>query len=161
MPRVRLYPPSDWPESFQHCYSRLVHGHRYFDDEEKDELMKCLCEYAFFCDITLVTKTVMGNHYHVEAQLPRRPEVMPSDEEFFKRLEGLTTKQARKDKRNLETFIKEGKEAQAQALRQRLFALMYDRGIYIKLALERFSQWFNRKNKRKGTLWQAPYGCVM
>jgi len=41
--------------------------------EEKEEFVRLMRLYEEFCEIRVVTYCIMSNHFHVLAEVPRRP----------------------------------------------------------------------------------------
>jgi putative transposase len=68
----------------EHCYhvmSRTCGGTVFFDDVEKEALMRLLWKMSEFCGVRLLTCCVMGNHFHALVEVPVR-------EEWLKQFEG-------------------------------------------------------------------------
>jgi hypothetical protein len=61
----------------------------------------------------------------------------------------------------LENFRKLGAEEGAEALREKFLARMYDLSAYMKIVKQRFTQWFNKKHERKGTLWEERFKSTL
>ena len=64
-------------------------------------------------------------------------------------------------RQRLEYFRAEGAQAEAEALRESFFARMWDVSAFMKLLKQRFTQWFNRTHRRKGTLWEERFKSVL
>ena len=54
---------------------RLVLG-----DSEKDQFCQLLRNYARFCGLQILTFCVMGNHFHILVEVPKRPDSPPGDD---------------------------------------------------------------------------------
>ena len=61
----------------------------------------------------------------------------------------------------LERFRADGNEAEAESLRRRILGRMYDVSAFMKQLKQRFSQWFNKKHGRCGTLWEDRFKSVL
>jgi hypothetical protein len=157
----RLKPPPHHPNVYYHCFSRTAGQHFLFGDVEKDQFIRWAREYAAFCGITLLTYEVLSNHFHLELQVMKKSPTLPDDQFFLDRLACLSTKQAKRDAKALIQYRQEGNHEAAEALRQTLYSRMGDISKFMKLLLERFSQWVNKRQERKGTLWEGPYGCEL
>ena len=155
----RLKYPACYSKAYYHCGSRTAGRVILFHEGEKEKFIELVYEYAHFCGINIVNVVVMGNHYHIVFEMPQKGDLLPDDQVFLDRLAALSTKQAKKDAQALIQYRKEGDHHSAEALRQKLFSRMGDVSKFMKLLLERFTQWFNRKTGRKGTLWEGPYHC--
>ena len=162
MALIRLIPPPHYPKVHYHAFNRFAGGQFLFSSQvEKDKFLEFAREYALFCGITLITHCIMDNHFHLHLEVPRKPDTLPSDEKLLELLGALSTKQAKRDARDLVKYRQEANHEAAEALRQALFSRMWNLSKYMKLLQERYSQWLNRRLGRKGTVWQGPYGCEM
>lgn len=54
-----------------------------------------------------------------------------------------------------------GGGAAAEALRERWFRRMWDVSQHMKVLKQCFSQWFNRRHGRRGTLWEDRFRSVL
>ena len=52
-------------------------------------------------------------------------------------------------------------EHERQILRESFFTRMWDVSAFMKLLEQRFTQWFNRQQGRKGTLWEERFKSVL
>ena len=57
----------------------------------------------------------------------------------------------------LERFVSEARET----LRESWFARMWDVSAFMKVLKQRFTQWFNGKHQRRGTLWEDRFRSVL
>jgi putative transposase len=64
-------------------------------------------------------------------------------------------------KQNLARFREAGQDDAAEELRERFFVRMWDVSWFMKMLKQRFSHWFNRRFKRKGTLWEERFRSVL
>jgi hypothetical protein len=55
-----------------HVMSRTCGGEVWFDDVEKEALRRVIWRMAEFCGIKVVTYCLMGNHFHLLAEVPHR-----------------------------------------------------------------------------------------
>ncbi|MGA1658363.1 MAG: transposase, partial [Ilumatobacteraceae bacterium] len=68
---------------------------------------------------------------------------------------------AGKARQMLEMFAVAKDEAGAQAYLEGFTRRMGDVSEFIKLLKQRFTQWYNRRNARKGTLWEDRFKSVL
>jgi REP element-mobilizing transposase RayT len=114
--------------------------------------------YAEFCGVRLLTYCFLSNHFHLLVEVPRRPEILPSDEELLRKLRLLYGPQyVQAVREQLKTLP----ETQAAVVRERYFRRMWDISLFMKTLKQRFSQWYNRKHGRKGTLWEERFKSVL
>jgi len=163
MRKTRLKsPPGRYPVAYYHCISRVVDRQFIFGDEEKEQFVSYLHEYAKFCGIHVITYCIMSNHFHVLVEVPQPPAEPLTDEALLQRLEtlsGLTG--AGTIRQRLETFRKRKQDRAAEALREQILARFWDVSAFMKLLKQRFTQWYNRQKKRNGTLWEERFKSVL
>lgn len=162
MRQPRLKALCDLPVAYYHCVSRVVNREFVLGDAEREQFVKLLRLGEQFCGVRVVTHCVMSNHFHILVEVPRRPEVLPSDEKLLARLKrtysglGLAT-----IRQHLAMLREAASQADAEAYRETFFARMWDVSAFMKALKQRFTQWFNRQRGRKGTLWEERYRSVL
>ena len=162
MRQGRLKAPRDHRVAYYHCISRVVDKRFIFEDLQKEVFLKLMREYETFCGVRIITYSLMSNHFHIVLEVPKRPEQLPSDEELLARVEKLTGVGGRGSTRQLlERLRKQEQHEAAEALRERIFERMWDVSAYMKLLKQRFSQWYNKREGRKGTLWEERFKSVL
>lgn len=158
MRQARLKAPSDHPASYYHCISRVVDRRFVLGDQEKEQFVAWMRHYEGFCGLRIITFCIMSNHFHILLEVPQRPAVLPSDEELLTLLErGYSKGFAQTIRQRLEMLP----EDERQVLRESFFARMWDVSAFMKLLKQRFTQWFNRQQGRKGTLWEERFKSVL
>ena len=150
---------------YYHCVSRVVNRAFVLQEAEKEQFVKWMRRYAEFCGVRVVTYCVMSNHFHVLVEVPERPVeagLLPDDAELLRRLALVSSAATVADvRRLLEAFRGEGNEAEAEALRERILSRMWDVSAFMQQLKQRFTQWFNKKHKRRGTLWEERFKSVL
>jgi putative transposase len=144
-----------------HCMTRTVNGEFLFHDREKEMLRKMLWQVAEFSGVEILTYCVMSNHFHVLLRVPKPMQL--SDEELMRRYKVLypkPTKFQSASTKVMETQLAAGGE-EAEAIRQQLLVRMGDVSEFMKTVKQRFSVWYNRNNKRYGTLWAERFKSVL
>ena len=151
-----------------HVMSRTCGGEVMFDDLEKEALRRVIWRMAEFSGIKIVTYCVMGNHFHLLAEVPHR-------ETWMQRFEGVDGEAKLFDhlltlysraylallRDELADFRARGMAVLAE---QRLDALkkrFCDLSLFVKEVKERFSRWFNKRRGRRGTLWMDRFKSVL
>ncbi len=120
--------------------------------------------YERFCRVRVLSFVVMSNHFHLLLEVPAQPEKKMTDEQLLRHLGCLYTRaEVKKIGWELEHFraLGAGGEEGAEALREKYFCRMYDLSAYMKIVKQRFTQWFNTKHARKGTLWEARFKSTL
>jgi hypothetical protein len=61
----------------------------------------------------------------------------------------------------LQLHRKQGNTSAAEELRERWFGRMWDLSAFMKVLKQRFTQWFNGRHARRGTLWEDRFRSVL
>ncbi len=155
----------------EHCYhvmSRTCGGSVFFDDLEKEALMRLLWKMSEFCGLKLLTYCVMGNHFHALVEVPVREEWMrqfegaQGERRLFEHLSLLYSRAFLDDLRvELAEHRKHKREDLAQERLAEFTRRLCDLSIFVKEVKERFSRWYNKRHERKGTLWMDRFKSVL
>jgi putative transposase len=151
-----------------HVMSRTCGGEIFWDDVEKEALRRVIWRMAEFTGVKVVASCVMGNHFHLLAEVPHR-------ETWLQRFEGpqgearllehlrilysrtyvglLRDEIADLRKRGLEVLVQQ----KLEAIKKRFC----DLSLFVKEVKERFSRWFNKRRGRRGTLWMDRFKSVL
>ena len=154
----RLKAPPDAPSGFYHCISRVVDRRLVLGDTEKEHFCRLLRSYAHFCGLQILTFCVMGNHFHLLIEVPRRPESPPEDEELLERIAAIHSPHQTRIIRDL---LAKAPPMDREAIRERFWRRMGDISQFLKELKQRFSQWHNRRQGRRGTLWEERIKSVL
>ena len=151
-----------------HVMSRTCGGDIWFDDVEKEALRRIIWRMAEFSGLKLVTYCLMGNHFHLLAEVPHRQTWLErfagpdGEKKLFQHLSILYSK----------TYLGLLRD-ELSDLRQRGMAILADQKIealknrfcdlslFVKEIKERFSRWFNKRRGRRGTLWMDRFKSVL
>ncbi|MEI7775797.1 MAG: transposase, partial [Verrucomicrobiota bacterium] len=120
--------------------------------------------YETYCGVRVLSFCVMTNHFHILLEVPKRPapENLPTDNELVERLRlAKCSYGAETLAQQLARLRQTSRNTEAEALRERFFAHMWDVGFFMRLLKQRFSQWFNTVHDRKGTLWEERFRSVL
>src|SRR5512141_1138621 len=82
MRQARLKARTDQPVGYYHCISRVVERRFLWDDQDREQFVAYMRLYAEFCGVRILTYCILSNHFHLLVEVPRRPEILPSDEEL-------------------------------------------------------------------------------
>lgn len=113
-----------------------------------------------FSGLEIITYCLMDNHFHLLMKVPT-PTLL-SDNEIIKRMGHLYPK-VKVDlfKEELRQARKNGKHHLADLMKLNITRRMFDLSMFMKDLKQRFTQWFNRRNSRRGTLWEERFRCVL
>ncbi len=140
-----------------HCISRIVGGQFLLGDEEKEKLRQLIWLQAKFSGVEVITYCVMSNHFHLLVRVPA--EQCPSGRELLDRAKAVyrkkhlmiqMLKEDLKDRGRISPHLEEG-----------LLNRMGDVSQFMKELKLRFSKWYNKRNKRFGTVWAERFKSVL
>ncbi|MEM9479951.1 MAG: transposase [Verrucomicrobiota bacterium] len=167
MRQPRIKASKDTDKAYYHCISRVVERRMAFDDEAKAKFVGFLRLYEKFCCVRVVTFCVMGNHFHLLVEVPKRPseEEMPGEDWLIEHVTGsYGVKRARELREEFKLLRKMGGmdgEAKIQKIMEGYFKRMWDVSQFMKTLKQRFTQWFNKRHNRRGTLWEDRFRSVL
>ncbi len=151
-----------------HVMSRTCGGEVMFDDVEKEALRRVIWRMAEFCGIKVLTYCLMGNHFHLLAEVPQRQiwlQRFEGPQGEAKLLEHLSILYSRAYVGLLRDELADLRaRGMAVLAEQRLAALkkrFCDLSLFVKEVKERFSRWFNKRRGRRGTLWMDRFKSVL
>ncbi|WP_367872489.1 transposase [Luteolibacter sp. Populi] len=164
MRRPRLKAPTTHPFAYYHCVSRVVNRAFVLGPEEKNQLVAFMRTYERLYGLRVLSYCIMSNHFHILVEVPQRPadSALPGDCILVAKVRGcLGDKIAGGLEWELGHLRSIGAGDAAEALRQRWFSRMWDISAFMKVLKQRFTQWFNGKHGRRGTLWEERYRSVL
>jgi hypothetical protein len=104
----------------------------------------------------------MSNHFHVLVGVPKKPEMMPSNGELIATVrDSLGDLAATNLEYDLEQAARIKSVKWEEEIRERYLRRMWDVSSFMKTLKQRFTQWFNKRHKRKGTLWEDRFRSVL
>lgn len=162
MRRSRWLAPSDHPSAVYHCFSRVVDRRPILGDSEKELFRSLMRELAEFCQVRILTFCVMSNHFHILVEVPQPPEPLPTAEETLDALARLSGSQDVAAARQLLGALRQSGDptAEVQWL-ARFHARRWNLSNFMQVLKQRFSAIYNRRNHRKGTLWEERFKSVL
>lgn len=154
--------------NYYHVVSRVVDRRCVFGAEEIRYFRGLLRRLLRFTGIRCVTYCVMGNHFHLLLEVPdgegREFRRGASDEDVVERVRWrYGAGRAGRLRQEFERLRAGGEAggAEADVVRARYLARMYDLSILLKELKQVFSRWFNRRSGRAGTLWEDRFRSVL
>jgi putative transposase len=155
-----LVPPEI--DGLYHVVSRVVDRRKVFEEAEKRKFRELLRAYAEFSGISVVAWCVMGNHFHLLLHVPAKADAQarnPPDTEIVRRV-GLIHGPSASRELARQLSLCSSEDSKSQLLFPYL-RRMGDLGLMMKTLKQRFTQWFNRRHERRGTLWEDRYRSVI
>ncbi len=146
--------------SYYHCMSRVIERKMLLNDGEKERFRKIMRAVAAFAGIEVLTYSVLTNHLHILLRVPERPDL--SEEEVLDRIKGLYGRvRAANVAMELQDLREQGHDDEAAALLYSYTHRMYDLSEYMKMVMQRFTQSYNRRHGRRGTLWEDRFKSIL
>ncbi len=144
MPRIpRMVRIDSGQRCVYHVISRTALDGLPFKKLEKDELVRVIRRFSMIYAVDVLGFSIMDNHFHLLIEMS--PGDLISDDEVRRRFILLYNKGA------------EFPEGQMTHFRERFSSLSH----YVKDIKQTFSRYYNRKKKRKGTLWGERFKSVI
>jgi len=150
-------------KSYYHCLSRVVDGRFILGNEEREHFVALMRQLEAFHGMRVVTYCVMSNHFHLLIEEPdEETRTNWSGEVILQRVGRLHDATAERTLREeLERAHSAGNEKWEREILERYRRRMGDLACFMKELKQRFSQWYNRRNGRRGTLWEDRYKSVL
>jgi REP element-mobilizing transposase RayT len=120
--------------------------------------------YEEFCGVRVLAFCVMSNHFHILLEVPPRPKEGISERELFRRLALLYSEaEVGEIREAMRRAKREGTQSEVEALREKYLYRMWDLSQFMKALKQRFTQWFNTRHERTGTLslWESRFKSVI
>ena len=149
--------------AFYHCVSRIVDKRLLFHPHEKEVFRSILRKLEAFSGVRVATYCLMGNHFHLLIRVPQRPAGfdVPFDELTALWQSAVGEAWNKGMQRQFEIWHAAGGDEAIEQWRQRMLARMFSLSEFMKALKQRFTQWYNRRNERTGTLWEGRYKSVI
>lgn len=147
--------------SCYHVMSRVIERQFILGDKEKRKFMEVLRQESAFSGVQVLTYCLMDDHFHILLEVPERPEEM-TDEELAKRMQFLYgTEFAGLWLSELQQARELGIDENVATMRKRVLSRIFDLSVFMQEVKQRFTQWYNRRNGRRGTLWEDRFKSVL
>ena len=146
--------------AYYHCMSRVIERRMLLDDGEKERFRKVMRAVAAFAGIEVLTWAALSNHFHILLRVPEAPSL--TEEEVLSRIRGLYGRmRAANLATDLQNLREQKREKEADALLYSYRHRMYDLSEYMKMVMQRFTQSYNRRHGRRGTLWEDRFKSIL
>ena len=148
---------------FIHAISRVIERRYIFGNDEKEHFYKLMRQLESFMGLQIVTFCIMSNHVHIFIGQPDKDALPPlTREELFRRIRYIYNSN---DVHGIEQEFQRaegiGDVQWQQRILDRYAHRMGDVSKFMQELKQRFSQWYNRRNNRKGTLWEDRFKSVL
>jgi len=169
MPSPRLLAP--WTEeqpdrsAIYHVVSRVVDRRFLLGPEEKEYFTHLMQRYATFCGVRILTHCIMDNHFHILVEIPPKNQQHITDHQLIERLKTVQSAQSHDLFTAQIQILTASTAPEAKQSLDELRTLhtrrMWDLPHFIKSIKQHFSRWYNRRHRRKGTLWEERYKSTL
>ncbi len=149
--------------AFYHCVSRVVDKRIVFHAGEKEVFRCILRKLEAFCAVRVSTYCLMGNHFHLLVEVPRRDAIAPLTPQSLVPLLQLLYDKATVQSvtAQLESARKSGNTAWEREILERFERRRGDLSVFLKELKQRVSIFLNRRLGRCGTLWEGRFKSVL
>ena len=163
MAKPRIFTNPETQAGVYHCVSRVVDRRFIFGEAEKEMFNGMMRAFAAFHQVEVLTFCLMGNHFHLLVRVPERPAGFElSLERVLEMMDRAVGPERMKLLRGqFRIWEQSGSEAGIEEWRQRMLGRMFSLSEFMKALKQRFTQWYNRRNGRDGTLWGGRYKSVI
>ena len=150
-----------------HVVNRIVERRFALGLEEKERFRTLMRMMEKFTGCRVLSYCLMCNHIHILLEVPPMPEGGLKDKEFLDRLSVLygdafvADVAGQLDAARHEGGLEGGNPERVAEIKERFTYRMHDLGQFMKGLLQRFTQWFNARHKRTGTLWEQRFKSVI
>jgi REP element-mobilizing transposase RayT len=163
MRQARLVEPGT---SYYHCMSRVVDKRHIFGREEMSCFRDVMRGLEQAMGVQVVTHCLMSNHFHLLLRVPDEGELMPADAVSDAQLVAMVrpllgAKAAQNLAAELANCDQWGFAAKKQQIRDGFLRRRGRLDLFMKDLKQRFTQWFNRREGRRGTLWEDRFKSVL
>ena len=146
--RIKLPAPASY-----HITSRIKNDDFLLEDaEDKRDLLNIIRRTAAFSGITVMSYTILDNHFHLLVHIPVRQEI--DNAELERRVRTLYGDETAADKfERWQYWELRGKSELAEKERRALRHRMYDISPFVKEVKQLFTRSYNRRHEKSGTVW--------
>lgn len=162
MRQKRLRAPEHWSSAYYHCISRVAGREFLLGEAEKEHFVRLMRQQEGFCRVRVVSYCVLDNHFHLLLEEPSGSFEDMSDRDFLAHIKATRGKgEYRQVAQDMERWSGEGHREPIDELKASYLRRMGNVSFFMKGLKQEFTQWFNRRHKRHGTLWESRFKSVL
>ncbi len=166
LPRRRL--PAVFGAGYYHCISRIVEKRFALGEDEKRDFLRLMRIYERLCQVRVLSYCLMDNHFHLLVEVPVRPDVPLSETDLLGLIaqvlgpqRAFEQRQEWRDWREMDTANTGFGELRVQQAISAWHRRMWDLSAFMKALKQQFTQWYNQRYQRKGTLWESRFNSAI
>ena len=158
---------SEVKPAIYHCISRVVERRFALGMDEKEKFRSFMRMYEKFSGCRVLSYCLMDNHFHLLLEVTPCPAGGLGDGELLTRVGAICDKVTvgllRKELKEARALLAAGRvrESYVEEIHSRYTYRMHDLSEFMKGLMQRFTQWFNGRHKRSGTLWERAFKSVV
>ena len=149
-------------DGLYHVVSRVVGKAMVFGEAEKRKFRELAVGYAGFSGIQIVAWCLMDNHFHLLLKVPAKASgeaaKLPA-KEILRRLRCIYSAGEVAEVQRILGLCKT--DSERRKFLEPYVKRMGDLPEFMRAIKQRFSRWYNKQHKRKGTLWEDRYKSVV
>jgi REP element-mobilizing transposase RayT len=146
--------------AYYHLMTRAIDRQMLLDDDEKELFGRMMRRAEGFSGVQILTHAILDNHTHILLYVP--PPEKLSDGELLRRLRLLYSRpMVRSIEQHLRELRRQGQEEAAERLKAKYTYRMYDLSEFAKTLKQRFTQGYNARHGRSGTLWNGRFKSIL
>jgi len=151
-----------------HVISRTAGQEFLMGPREREVFGRILRKTAAFCGVEVLTWCCLSNHFHLlvrvsESRAEKLRDALRHDQNSFTKHLSLLygPGELREIVSELEALQTSGHHRRAGEIVERYLLRIGDLSIFVKELKQRYSIWYNSRNDRSGTLWDARFRSVL
>jgi len=149
-----------------HCVSRVVDKQFLFGETEKRYFLQWMRRLEAFAGVQVVTYCLMTNHFHVLVRVPQKDAQELLDENRLRRLlpllyHGRQLLEVCQEFETAAAAAQSGDDSRLSEILSRFDRRRYDLSSFLKDLKQKFTQWYNARHQRSGTLWESRFRSVL
>jgi len=162
MRQKRLRAPEHWSSAYYHCISRVVGREFLLGDAEKEHFVRLMRRQERFCLVRVVSYCVLHNHFHLLVEESSQSFETMNDRDFLGHLKATRPKEEYAQvAQDFKRWAEQGSRVPIDELKASYFRRKGNVSFFMKGLKQEFTQWYNRKHQRHGTLWESRFKSVL
>lgn len=153
-------------EAVYHCVSRFVEKRYAFGEPERRKFHSLMRRLEKFCGVQVLTYCLMSNHFHLLVRVPEKGAMPALTEEVLRGLVPLIYRKQRRldvlqELDRARQALERGDASWMNEILGRYERRRHDLSSFLKDLKQWFTQWYNHRNEREGTLWEGRFKSVL